>query len=216
MSVSSWEPDPTGRHQYRWWDGEEWTDQVADDGVQSVDPVSAAEAGLLREALPPDPSSSGPDLGDSTAEMHTGSPDPLSMLSSRGQRFGAFLLEIPLIIVTLGIGYLIWSLVIYSRGQTPAKQLLKMRVVNLEKQWSASWLSMFTREWILKGALPIGLNFISWGFAGTLWMLIGAIMVLATAHYQSLWDKMLKTVVVNDPGNLFDPRRNGRNRPWHY
>ncbi|WP_419926843.1 DUF2510 domain-containing protein [Candidatus Poriferisocius sp.] len=57
MAVSSWEPDPTGRHQYRWWDGERWTDQVADDGVQSVDPISITEAGLPRDTppLPPPP-----------------------------------------------------------------------------------------------------------------------------------------------------------------
>ena len=55
MSVSSWDPDPTGRHQYRWWDGERWTDQVADDGVQSVDPVSTAEARLPHESPSPVP-----------------------------------------------------------------------------------------------------------------------------------------------------------------
>ena len=65
---------------------------------------------------------------------------------------------------------------------------------------------MFAREWILKGALPIGLNFITWGFGGTLWILIGAIMVLATHQRQSLWDQMLKTVVVNDPDGYFDLR----------
>lgn len=43
MSVSSWEPDPTGRHQYRWFDGEEWTDQVSDDGIQKVDRLASAE-----------------------------------------------------------------------------------------------------------------------------------------------------------------------------
>ena len=55
MSVSSWEPDPTGRHQYRWWDGERWTDQAADNGVQAVDPVSDSEANLPFGALPTAP-----------------------------------------------------------------------------------------------------------------------------------------------------------------
>ena len=41
--MSSWEPDPTGRHQYRWFDGEEWTDQVADDGIQKVDGLAFNE-----------------------------------------------------------------------------------------------------------------------------------------------------------------------------
>jgi hypothetical protein len=35
----SWQPDPTGRHHYRWWDGAKWTDVVADDGEESHDPM---------------------------------------------------------------------------------------------------------------------------------------------------------------------------------
>jgi Septum formation/Protein of unknown function (DUF2510) len=34
-----WNPDPTGRHEYRYWDGGNWTDDVSDNGVTSVDPV---------------------------------------------------------------------------------------------------------------------------------------------------------------------------------
>ncbi|MGH9224399.1 MAG: DUF2510 domain-containing protein, partial [Acidimicrobiales bacterium] len=32
-----WLPDPTTRHQYRYWDGTRWTDDVADGGVASTD-----------------------------------------------------------------------------------------------------------------------------------------------------------------------------------
>jgi hypothetical protein len=35
----AWHPDPTGRHDHRWWDGTRWTEHVADAGVASVDPV---------------------------------------------------------------------------------------------------------------------------------------------------------------------------------
>lgn len=34
-----WAPDPTGRHQWRWWGGVAWTDHVADDGVAAEDPL---------------------------------------------------------------------------------------------------------------------------------------------------------------------------------
>lgn len=34
-----WHPDPTGRHQFRYWDGIAWTEHVADDGRQSTDPI---------------------------------------------------------------------------------------------------------------------------------------------------------------------------------
>ena len=35
----SWHPDPTGRHELRYWDGSTWTDHVADQGAQAVDPL---------------------------------------------------------------------------------------------------------------------------------------------------------------------------------
>lgn len=36
---AAWHPDPASRHQYRYWDGQSWTDWVADNGVQSTDPL---------------------------------------------------------------------------------------------------------------------------------------------------------------------------------
>ena len=37
----NWYPDPMGRHEYRWFDGSDWTDQVSSHGRQAVDPVHA-------------------------------------------------------------------------------------------------------------------------------------------------------------------------------
>jgi Protein of unknown function (DUF2510) len=34
-----WAADPYGRHQWRYWDGSRWTDQVADGSTQSTDPA---------------------------------------------------------------------------------------------------------------------------------------------------------------------------------
>lgn len=36
---AQWAADPAGRHQHRWWDGERWTEHVADNGVSSTDPL---------------------------------------------------------------------------------------------------------------------------------------------------------------------------------
>ncbi len=36
---AAWHPDPTGRHEHRYWDGEQWTDHVADAGEASTDPL---------------------------------------------------------------------------------------------------------------------------------------------------------------------------------
>jgi Protein of unknown function (DUF2510) len=38
---AGWKSDPTGRYQFRYWDGGRWTDSVARSGIQSKDPVSA-------------------------------------------------------------------------------------------------------------------------------------------------------------------------------
>jgi hypothetical protein len=43
-----WLPDPTARHQLRWWDGTQWTEHVSDDGETAVDQPGDAP-------LPPPP-----------------------------------------------------------------------------------------------------------------------------------------------------------------
>src|SRR5690349_11426352 len=35
-----WLPDPTGRHEHRYWNGSSWSDDVADKGVTGKDAVS--------------------------------------------------------------------------------------------------------------------------------------------------------------------------------
>ncbi len=43
MTAAAWHPDPTGRHELRYWDGTQWTEHVSDGGVQSVSPLSPPE-----------------------------------------------------------------------------------------------------------------------------------------------------------------------------
>lgn len=40
VQASDWYADPSGRHQLRYWDGSSWSSYVADNGVQSTDPLS--------------------------------------------------------------------------------------------------------------------------------------------------------------------------------
>jgi hypothetical protein len=37
----SWHPDPTGRHEHRFWDGEAWSEHVSDAGQIATDPLTA-------------------------------------------------------------------------------------------------------------------------------------------------------------------------------
>ena len=40
--AGSWQPDPEGRYEYRWWDGQRWTDQVSHRGQVSRVPMGGA------------------------------------------------------------------------------------------------------------------------------------------------------------------------------
>jgi hypothetical protein len=51
-----WNPDPSGRHEYRYWDGSNWTDDVSDNGVTSIDPLAAAGG----PSYPTDPAPTAP------------------------------------------------------------------------------------------------------------------------------------------------------------
>jgi hypothetical protein len=42
MVAAGWHPDPTGRHEHRYWDGARWTASVADGGESWTDPHGAA------------------------------------------------------------------------------------------------------------------------------------------------------------------------------
>jgi uncharacterized protein YxjI len=41
-TAPGWYADPFGRHEHRWFDGMQWTDQVSSHGKQAVDPPTAA------------------------------------------------------------------------------------------------------------------------------------------------------------------------------
>lgn len=48
----NWYPDPFGRHEFRWYDGVQWTDQVSSHGKQTVDPPTGAHVptAVVRDA----------------------------------------------------------------------------------------------------------------------------------------------------------------------
>ena len=111
-------------------------------------------------------------------------------LSSPARRFGGYLLEGILAGVTLIIGWVVWSFVVYGRGQTPAKQLLGMRAVDLRTGEHATWGRMFVREIVAKPLVGL----VSWVTLG-----IANFWLIWDSRNQELWDKIVGTVVVNDP-----------------
>lgn len=117
-------------------------------------------------------------------------------LSSVGKRFGGYLLEVLLAIVTLLIGWIIWSLIVWGRGQTPAKQLLKMRVVKLSTGRRATWGTMALREFVGKYLVMWLISAVTFGIGP----IILYFMLLWTEKRQELWDFIAGTIVVDDPG----------------
>jgi hypothetical protein len=50
-AAGGWHPDPSGRHQLRYWDGSSWTDHVSDGGVVASDPEGAAPPAAPTQAV---------------------------------------------------------------------------------------------------------------------------------------------------------------------
>lgn len=77
--AGSWQPDPEGRYEYRWWDGQRWTDQVSHRGQVSRVPVGGAPAPGGA------PGSAG---GQPQAQVQQGSPAPGSQAQAQPQGDG--------------------------------------------------------------------------------------------------------------------------------
>jgi uncharacterized RDD family membrane protein YckC len=132
-----------------------------------------------------------PDL--TYASLMTPQPAPVAVpvrLVSPGGRFGALLLDILLAVVTLGIGYLIWSLIVWSDGQTPAKQLLGHVVADAQTGAPADWGRMFMREFVIRFLLFGLISTITFG----VFAIVDACLVFGDDR-RTLHDKMAGTIV---------------------
>ncbi|HEY5170654.1 MAG TPA: RDD family protein [Acidimicrobiia bacterium] len=114
-------------------------------------------------------------------------------LASIGRRIGAWFLAIPLAIVTLGIGYVIWGLIVWGRGQTPALQVLGMRCWRPETNRVATWGWMALREII--GRLVEGILSI-------ITLLASFILMCAGKERKTIHDHIAGTVVLHDPNHV--------------
>ena len=71
-AAGAWHADPTGRFEQRYWDGESWTDHVANGGTRSTDPVQTRKGQERRSASAPETTAdtgAGGSVG--TAEVRT-------------------------------------------------------------------------------------------------------------------------------------------------
>ena len=116
-------------------------------------------------------------------------------LASVGRRIGAYFLSIVLIIVTLGIGYLIWGLIAWSKGRGPAMQVLGLRCWKPADGRVAGWGTMALRD-IVGG--------ISQGILSIITAIISFVLFLTGNKHQSIPDLVASTVVIYDPNKVLD------------
>lgn len=135
-----------------------------------------------------------------------------SPLASVQHRLGGKALDFAISIVTFNIGWLIWSLVVWGRGQTPGKQILKMRVYDKTTGKPAKWGHMAFREFGLPLAVILTVLILNQAFRYVFSIiniteLIGRGLLLLNA---TLSLALLSVVLLVDPLWIF--RKGRRNR----
>jgi uncharacterized RDD family membrane protein YckC len=126
---------------------------------------------------PPPPSSNSGSLGTGVVPC------------DNGVRFGALLLDTLLMIVTCGIGWLIWDIVLWQQSTSPAKKMLKLTIVDVNTGAPATMTQMLLRE----GLGKIVLSAIT-GVVG----IVSAVLILVVPSRQGVWDYIAKTTVVRE------------------
>jgi uncharacterized RDD family membrane protein YckC len=114
-------------------------------------------------------------------------------LASVGRRIGAYFLSFVLALVTLGIGYVIWGLIIWPSGRTPALQVLGMRCWQTDLGKVPGFWRMALREIVGRFVEGI-LSFIT--------LVISFVMFLSSNDHRSLHDVIGGTVVLHDPSGI--------------
>jgi uncharacterized RDD family membrane protein YckC len=160
-----------------------WGPHPAGTAGGAVQPYSPTPAAAVQPYGQPGP----PAWGGPAASPYQAVP---WQLVSPGGRLGAHLLDFVLWLVTLGIGYLIWTLIVWGKGQTPGKQLLGHVVADANTGVPFGWGQMFVRNFLIQGLLFGLVNIVTVGIFG----LVDAFTVFGT-NYRTLHDQMAGSIV---------------------
>ena len=153
----------------RYWDGTQWVG----------DPQPAPSA-----APPPPVPSTVPPLPAVAGQRE---------IVSKMDRFLCYLLEIALVIVTLGIGWLIWALVIVlkNEGQTPAKKLMNQQaLIEATGEPAGPARMIFVRGIAASLVLAIAQSLL------VVPALILLLLVFFDDQNRTFWERLSSTVVV--------------------
>jgi len=136
-------------------------------------------------------------------------------IASRQHRLGGYAVDVAMYIVTLGIGWFIWSLVVWGQGQTPGKQIVKLRVYDQKTGTSVKWGHMAIRQFGLPFAAYLVFGILSGivtiipSTAASIASVVVVALLLATWLFDSLFifkdgnphrlvDVICKTDVLNE------------------
>ena len=126
--------------------------------------------------------------------------------ATQGRRLGGWALDVVVVTVTFGIGWLIWLLLVAQRGQTPGKQMLGMYIMREDGSRAGGWYTLL-REFVVKGLFWLVISALGAGTngAGTLLWLPAALWCTWDRERQCLWDKVANTYVAYSPGGYRPP-----------
>jgi uncharacterized RDD family membrane protein YckC len=122
------------------------------------------------------------------------------LVASPWARLGSYFLEVILIFITFGIGWLIWGAMTAGLGQTPAKRVMKLRVVDAASLKPAGFARMF---WMRGFVASIVASF-------AILFTIGVLLFMPfwDKRRQNIWDKVSSTYVVSDPNDAWSTKPN--------
>jgi uncharacterized RDD family membrane protein YckC len=145
-------------------------------------------------AAPPPPQGPVVGPGGLIRDAETGVYIPAgTQVASVGRRIGAWFLSILLLIVTLVIGYVIWGLIAWGKGTTPALQVLGMKVWRVDQPGVPGWGRMALREVVGR---------IVEGILGAITQIISFVLFVSSDKRQALHDMIASTTVLHDPNKV--------------
>jgi len=140
------------------------------------------------------------------------------VLATRKHRFGGRAVEAGLYLVTLGFGWFIWNLIVWTDGRTPGHQVLKMRIYSIDTGKPASWGHTALRQFVLPfsfGLVPLALIIAGavlnndYSTSGPVLIIIGYVLGVSIALADIFWifkgeknqrlvDVFARTAVLNE------------------
>ena len=127
--------------------------------------------------------------------------------ATQGRRLVGYLADSIIVVLTFGVGWLVWLLLSAPRGQSPGKQLLGMYIIRNDGSRAGgayTWVRELIIKTLLFGGLFAVLGAMTGGLGQLLWV-IPALWCVWDAERQCLWDKVGSTYIAHSPQGYRPP-----------